>query len=126
MKHTTHLKWSFLYIWHPISSPIPHTPAFPLAFSLDLHDDVHVLLTEVLDGAFAHVFEIGAAGGDDVDHAEGFCFGVAVAVVMVMVMRMVVVVIVVVAVRMGMGVVMVMAVGMTVSVSMIVAMVMSR
>lgn len=134
--NTTHKQISsygidmLLYIRHPIASPIPYTPAFPLAFSLDLHDDIHVLLAEILHGSFAHVFEIGTARGDDVDHAEGFCLGVAVAVVVVMVvvmMMMVMIVIVIVIMRRRRRMRMVnVAMGMTVSVAMVMSMVMSR
>ena len=40
-----------------------------------MHHDLHTPILEELNRALAHVFEVGGAGGDDVDYAEDALFG---------------------------------------------------
>ena len=65
-------------------------PAPSFAFLLDMHNDFHASVFEELNRAYADVFEVCGAGGDDVDYAEDALFvrGVGVVVVMVMIVRM--------------------------------------
>ena len=80
-----------------------------------MHNNLHASVLQELDGAVADVFEVGGAGGDDVDDAEDALFGWGVGVVVVVVIVVVVVVVVVIVrggVRVGMLMVVVVVMGM--------------
>ena len=51
--------------FHPAAAPTS-----PLALALDVNDDIHPSALERLRRPFADIFFVGAAGGDDVYHAE--------------------------------------------------------
>lgn len=73
---------------HLVSTTAP-TP--PIAFFLNMHNDVHIPALQELDCAFAHIFEVCGVRGDDVNYAEDALFsgGGAMAVVVVVVVTVV-------------------------------------
>lgn len=119
--------------------PAATAPTTAVSFAFDLNENVHALLAEVVHGALADIFEVGAARGDDVDYAEdvgGMRVMVIVIVIVIIVavgivvmtvsMAVVVSMIVIVIVAMAMTVVasMIMSMGMSMSMSMVVVMMM--
>jgi hypothetical protein len=61
------------------------TPAPPLAFFLDVHNEIHVAALQELDRALADVLDVCGVRGDDVDHAEDSLLAGCVAVFVVVV-----------------------------------------
>lgn len=106
--------------------PAATAPTTAVSFAFDLNENVHALLAEVVHGALADIFEVGAARGDDVDYAEdvgSMRVMVIVIVIVIIVAVEMVVMTVSMAVVVSMIVIVIVAMAMTVVASMIMSMV---
>lgn len=97
--------------------PAATTPTTAVSFALDLDENVHALFAEVVHGALADIFEIGAARGNDVDYAEDVG-GMRVMVIVIVIIVAVGMVVMTVTVSMAVVVSMIVIVAMVVTMSM--------